>query len=90
MAGICEDSGYTGDSNRKEAQAGILPSDGISLDVPGTNESGQPPMVHHLYALTQRISMPHADSYFSSMPTYQSPLRHHRRNASYHREVKVR
>jgi [calcium/calmodulin-dependent protein kinase] kinase len=50
MAGICEDSGHTGDINQKEAEAGILPSHGISLDVPGTNESGRPPIVHHLYA----------------------------------------
>ncbi len=53
MAGISEASGNIGDVNQKEAEAGILPSHGISLDVPGTSESGQPPMVRHLYASTK-------------------------------------
>jgi len=61
MAGICEDSGHTGDINQKEAEAGILPSHGISLDVPGTNENERPPIVHQLYALTQRVLVPHAN-----------------------------
>jgi hypothetical protein len=54
MAGISENSGHAGDINQKEADAGILASHGISLDVPGTSESGQPPIVHHLYALTRK------------------------------------
>lgn len=57
MAGIREDSGHTGDINQQEAEAGILPSHGISLDVTGTSESGRPPIVHHPYALGQRHSM---------------------------------
>jgi len=48
MGDICEDSGHTGDINQKEAEAGILPSHGNSLDVAGTSESGPPPRVHHL------------------------------------------
>lgn len=88
-AGISEDFGLTGDIHQKEADAGILHSRGTSLDVPGISESGRPPVVHHVYAETQFIFRPYADSPPSSMPTYQSPLRHHHRNASNHREVKV-
>ena len=52
MAGVFEGPTHTGDVNQKEAEAGIQPSHGISLDVPGTSDSGRPPIVHHLYAST--------------------------------------
>ncbi|TVY26115.1 Calcium/calmodulin-dependent protein kinase kinase [Lachnellula hyalina] len=61
--------GHAGDISEKEAEVGILPSHGISLDIPGTQ--GRPPLIKHL-----------------SAPAYQSPLRHHRRQASHHVEVK--
>ncbi|CAD6439970.1 a4ccfe54-a8b9-48c1-9c45-5ec304feb66f [Sclerotinia trifoliorum] len=71
FAGDCEQPGHPGDITQKEADAGILPSHGISLDIPGGLVDGRPPMVQYL-----------------SAPAYQSPLRHHRRSASVHREVK--
>ncbi|KAG4416436.1 hypothetical protein IFR04_010414 [Cadophora malorum] len=67
----CEPPGHPGDISREEAELGILPSHGISLDVPGEPELERPHMLQHL-----------------SSPAYQSPLRHHRRNPSQHREVK--
>ncbi|KAE8446121.1 hypothetical protein EG329_012492 [Mollisiaceae sp. DMI_Dod_QoI] len=70
IAGGCEPV-HAGDISQKEAEAGILPSHGISLDVPGDTKSGRPPIIQHL-----------------STPAYQSPLRHHRRTPSQHREVK--
>ncbi|KAG0648518.1 kinase C [Hyphodiscus hymeniophilus] len=63
--------GHAGDISKQEAEAGILPSHGISIDVAGETEYGRPPIIKHL-----------------STPAYQSPLRHHRRNASQHRAVK--
>ncbi|KAK6611147.1 CAMKK/META protein kinase [Botrytis cinerea] len=71
FAGDCETPGHPGDITQKEADAGILPSHGISLDIPGGLVDGRPPMVQYL-----------------STPAYQSPLRHHRRSASAHRQVK--
>ncbi|KAF4634600.1 hypothetical protein G7Y89_g3493 [Cudoniella acicularis] len=71
LAGDCEQPGHAGDISRKEADAGILPSHGISLDVSGDTKKGRPPIIQHL-----------------SAPAYQSPLRHHRRQASQHRTVK--
>ncbi|CZR59155.1 related to calcium/calmodulin dependent protein kinase C [Phialocephala subalpina] len=70
IVGGCEPS-HAGDISQKESEAGILPSHGISLDVPGDTNSGRPPIIQHL-----------------STPAYQSPLRHHRRTPSKHREVK--
>ncbi len=49
MASSCGDSLHPGDISAREAEIGILPSHGISLDVPGTSESGRPTIVHHLY-----------------------------------------
>ncbi|KAF7954967.1 uncharacterized protein EAE97_000226 [Botrytis byssoidea] len=71
FAGDCEKPGHPGDITQKEADAGILPSHGISLDIPGELVDGRPPLVQYL-----------------STPAYQSPLRHHRRSASAHRQVK--
>ncbi|TGO11453.1 hypothetical protein BTUL_0109g00190 [Botrytis tulipae] len=71
FAGDCEKPGHPGDITQKEADAGILPSHGISLDIPGESVDGRPPLVQYL-----------------STPAYQSPLRHHRRSASAHRQVK--
>ncbi|KAF7941237.1 hypothetical protein EAE99_000874 [Botrytis elliptica] len=71
FAGDCENPGHPGDITQKEADAGILPSHGISLDIPGELVDGRPPLVQYL-----------------STPAYQSPLRHHRRSASAHRQVK--
>ncbi|KAF7864220.1 uncharacterized protein EAF02_010188 [Botrytis sinoallii] len=71
FAGDCENPGHPGDISQKEADAGILPSHGISLDIPGELVDGRPPLVQYL-----------------STPAYQSPLRHHRRSASAHRQVK--
>ncbi|KAB8300263.1 hypothetical protein EYC80_000469 [Monilinia laxa] len=71
FAGDCKPPGHPGDITRKEAGAGILPSHGISLDIPGELVNGRPPITQYL-----------------STPAYQSPLRHHRRSASTHREVK--
>ncbi|KUJ19870.1 BcCMK3, calcium/calmodulin-dependent protein kinase [Mollisia scopiformis] len=70
IAGGCEPV-HAGDITQKEADLHILPSHGISLDVPGDTNSGRPPIIQHL-----------------STPAYQSPLRHHRRTPSQHREVK--
>ncbi|EPE34095.1 Protein kinase-like (PK-like) [Glarea lozoyensis ATCC 20868] len=67
----CPEPVHAGDITRKEEQAGILPSHGISLDVAGDTESGRPPILQHL-----------------SAPAYHSPLRHHKRQASYHKQVK--
>ncbi|QSZ35549.1 hypothetical protein DSL72_008419 [Monilinia vaccinii-corymbosi] len=72
FAGDCEPPGHPGDITHKEADAGILPSHGISLDIPDELQvNGRPSKVQYL-----------------SAPAYQSPLRHHRRSASTHREVK--
>ncbi|KAF7957937.1 hypothetical protein EAE96_003504 [Botrytis aclada] len=71
FAGDCENPGHPGDITQKEADAGILPSHGISLDIPGELVDARPPLVQYL-----------------STPAYQSPLRHHRRSASAHRQVK--
>ncbi|KAF5879248.1 putative calcium calmodulin-dependent protein kinase kinase protein [Botrytis fragariae] len=71
FAGDCENPGHPGDITQKEADAGILPSHGISLNIPGELVDGRPPLVQYL-----------------STPAYQSPLRHHRRSASAHRQVK--
>ncbi|KAH8683296.1 BcCMK3, calcium/calmodulin-dependent protein kinase [Tricladium varicosporioides] len=68
----CTKPGHVGDISKKEAEVGILPSHGISLDVLGDTQTGRPPIIQHL-----------------SAPTYQSPLRHHRRQPSQHREVKT-
>ncbi|KAL2067991.1 hypothetical protein VTL71DRAFT_16089 [Oculimacula yallundae] len=67
----CEPPGHAGDISEQEADLGILPSHGISLDIPGEPELARPHLLQHL-----------------STPAYQSPLRHHRRNPSQHREVK--
>ncbi|KAH6684179.1 BcCMK3, calcium/calmodulin-dependent protein kinase [Halenospora varia] len=72
VAGNCAKPGHAGDISRKEAEAGTLPSHGISLDVLGDTQTGRPPTIQHL-----------------SAPAYQSPLRHHRRQPSQHREVKT-
>ncbi|KAF7907197.1 uncharacterized protein EAF01_004784 [Botrytis porri] len=71
FAGDCEKPGHPGDITQTEADAGILPSHGISLNIPGELVDGRPPLVQYL-----------------STPAYQSPLRHHRRSASAHRQVK--
>ena len=88
MAGTC-DGVHAGDISQEESDAGILPSHGITIDVPGTSESGRPPAVHHLY-VPEGTPCSHDTNSTSSMPSYQSPLRHHRRAPSSHREVKVR
>ncbi|EDN91188.1 hypothetical protein SS1G_00591 [Sclerotinia sclerotiorum 1980 UF-70] len=44
FAGDCEQPGHPGDITQKEADAGILPSHGISLDIPGELVDGRPPM----------------------------------------------
>jgi calcium/calmodulin-dependent protein kinase kinase 2 len=49
MASSCEEPVLVGNISKKEADHGILPSHGISMDVPGICESGRPPIVHHLY-----------------------------------------
>ncbi|KAJ5043000.1 uncharacterized protein L3040_004389 [Drepanopeziza brunnea f. sp. 'multigermtubi'] len=67
----CEPSSHPGDISAKEFAVGILPSHGISLDVPGDPELQRSHLSKHL-----------------STPAYQSPLRHHRRTPSQHREVK--
>ncbi|KAH6715327.1 BcCMK3, calcium/calmodulin-dependent protein kinase [Leptodontidium sp. MPI-SDFR-AT-0119] len=67
----CEPPGHAGDISHQEAELGILPSHGISLDVPGDSDLERPHLLQHL-----------------SAPAYQSPLRHHRRTPSQHREVK--
>lgn len=69
-AGGCE-QGHAGEITAKEAAAGILPSHGISLDIPGDPGTDRAPIIRHL-----------------STPAYQSPIRHHRRQASHHRQVK--
>lgn len=62
---------HSGEISQKEADAGILPSHGISLDLPDQEE---PRRLAAIQAL--------------SNPAYHSPLRHHRRTPSQHREVK--
>ncbi|KAL8952461.1 MAG: hypothetical protein Q9222_001652 [Ikaeria aurantiellina] len=54
-----------------ESEAGILPSHGISIDLPGTAENIKPPALRH-----------------TSLPAYESPLRHHRRHPSSAKKVK--
>ncbi|KAG9235521.1 BcCMK3, calcium/calmodulin-dependent protein kinase [Amylocarpus encephaloides] len=63
--------GHAGGISRKGEEAGILPSHGISLNISGDTDTGQPPVIQHL-----------------SSPTFHSPLRHHRRQASQHKTVK--
>jgi [calcium/calmodulin-dependent protein kinase] kinase len=38
----------SGDVTKEESKAGILPSHGITIDVPGITETGRLPMVHHM------------------------------------------
>jgi [calcium/calmodulin-dependent protein kinase] kinase len=65
-------------------------SKGISLDVVGDTEKHRPPIIHHLCVIL--LYHPTARNFSlrlcSSAPAYQSPLRHHRRQPSQHREVK--
>ncbi|KAL8843126.1 MAG: hypothetical protein Q9170_000256 [Blastenia crenularia] len=51
--------------------AGILPSHGISIDIPGSADNIRPPNLRH-----------------TSLPAYESPLRHHVRHASSAKQVK--
>ncbi|KAI9746504.1 MAG: hypothetical protein M1818_000217 [Claussenomyces sp. TS43310] len=39
---------HPGDVTLKEAKAGILPSHRISIDIPGVDETGRPPVLRHL------------------------------------------
>ncbi|KAE9374572.1 Pkinase-domain-containing protein [Stipitochalara longipes BDJ] len=48
FAGECVQPAHAGDITRREAEAGILPSHGISLDVPGLTEQGRPPIIQHV------------------------------------------
>ncbi|RKU43555.1 hypothetical protein DL546_002422 [Coniochaeta pulveracea] len=59
-----------------DALTGVLASPGIKVDLAGDSDLGdRPPLAPHL-------SAPAADGKF------QSPIRHHKRNPSYHREIK--
>ncbi|ESZ95013.1 BcCMK3, calcium/calmodulin-dependent protein kinase [Sclerotinia borealis F-4128] len=44
FAGDCEQPGHSGEITQKEADAGILPSHGISIDIPDKLVDGRPPM----------------------------------------------
>ena len=72
-------------------EAGIIPSHGISLDIPGFEGPTRPSNIRHMYirmgprgeVLELIIS-----TQFRSSPAYESPLRHHCRKPSTPRQVK--
>ncbi|KAI9826852.1 MAG: hypothetical protein M1832_005791 [Thelocarpon impressellum] len=59
------------DQSAGKERAGLVPSHGITIDVPPSAVNARPALVKH-----------------TSSPVYQSPIRHHRRNASTPRQVK--
>ena len=76
----------------RDAAAGITPSHGISIDLPGVGDSpSRPPIISHLYGAqtfdTTAVKYAYSRS-FRSTPAYESPLRHHRRKPSTPRRVK--
>ncbi|KAL9602591.1 MAG: hypothetical protein Q9219_001735 [cf. Caloplaca sp. 3 TL-2023] len=59
------------ESSIESETAGILPSHGISVDIPGLKDNIRPPNLRH-----------------TSLPAYESPLRHHVRHPSNAKQVK--
>lgn len=70
-----------------EEDAGIMPSHGISIDLPSTGYGDRPANVRHVYSVSFLGESPGL-SFYRSQPAYESPLRHHRRKRSSAREVK--
>ncbi|KAH8600803.1 calcium/calmodulin-dependent protein kinase [Bisporella sp. PMI_857] len=48
FAGNCEPPGHAGDVSKHEAESGILPSHGISIDLPDIHVEARPALIHHL------------------------------------------
>jgi len=73
-----------------EHGAGIVPSYGISIDVPNAGKGNRPANVRHVYSTDGFDSMVNQLTATTerSSPAYESPLRHHRRKQSSAREVK--
>lgn len=68
---------------------GIYTSENVSLDVPAVGQDGRPPPVKYTFA-RPCSPCPASAKHPRSLPTYHSPLRHHKRAASSTRRVKVR
>ena len=72
-------------------EAGIIPSHGISLDIPGVGDSTRPSNIRHMYVrmgLRRKCPELTVRATLRSSPAYESPLRHHRRKPSTPRQVK--
>lgn len=79
------------DKARFELQSGILPSQRISIDIPGSSDSVRPQNIRHVYDSESILLLPMTNlplSLLRSTPAYESPLRHHRRNQSSAKLVK--
>lgn len=81
----------TEDKTKFDVQAGILPSHGISIDIPSSSDSVRPPNIRHVYDSDSILVLPMTNLLLSpqrSTPAYESPLRHHRRHQSSAKLVK--
>lgn len=79
------------DKAKFDAQAGIFPSHGISIDTPTSNDSVRPANIRHVYDSDSILLLPLANLLLLSQrstPAYESPLRHHHRHQSSARTVK--
>lgn len=74
----------------KEDEAGIaqVPAHGIFIDAPGQEEKGRPPNLTHMCVSNLYGWCPPELTLHRSSPSYESPLRHHRRNFSSPKLVK--
>ncbi|RDL35051.1 uncharacterized protein BP5553_06982 [Venustampulla echinocandica] len=92
LAGDCQAPGHAGDISTEEAEAGILPSHGNNF-----LQRPQYTFPRSLITISKGISLDIQGNtedgrppiiHHLSAPAYQSPLRHHCRQPSHHREIK--